>query len=65
MAHAFSVEIHDFLSQKILEAEEGKQAAELNRDTAGFHYFEGRLLELQEMRQYLSDHIDLKTQKYF
>ncbi len=65
MAHIFSVEIHDFLSRKIHLAEEGKKAAQQNKDEDRGRYYEGRLLELQTLRHYLSDHIDLKTQKYF
>jgi len=65
MAHVFSVEIHDFLSKKILRAEQGKKAAEEKKNEDIRRYYEGQLLELHALRQYLADHIDLKTQKYF
>lgn len=65
MPHAFSVEIHDFLSCKIKLAEDGKKKAEQDNDEATCRYFEGQLLELNNLRQYLTDNIDLKTQKYY
>ena len=65
MAHVFSVEIHDYLSGKILLAEQGKKTAEDKNDEASCLYYEGQLLELKTLRQYLTDNIDLKTQKYY
>lgn len=65
MPHAFSVEIHDFLSKKILLAEENKKKAVQEKNRAEQLYYEGQLLELTTMRQYLTENIDLKTQKYF
>ncbi len=65
MAHVFSVEIHDYLSNRIQLAEKGKKRAELAKDAASRRYYEGQLLELKILRKYLTDNIDLKTQKYF
>lgn len=65
MAHVFSVEIHDYLSEKILLAEQGKKAAEQENDKESRLYHEGQLLELKILRQYLTDNIDLKTQNYY
>lgn len=65
MPHAFSVEIHDYLSDKILSARNGIDQATLKQDQALESYHKGRLLELEIMRQYLTDNIDLKTQKYY
>ena len=65
MAHAFSVEIHDFLSKKIMLAEEGKKRAILEKDKGTSQYYEGQLQELKVVRQYLTENIDLKTQKYY
>jgi len=65
MPHAFSVEIHDYLSNKILKAGEGVKHAVLEKDQRLESYYKGQLLELKIMRQYLTDNIDLKTQKYF
>ena len=65
MAHVFSVVIHDYLSEKILLAEQGKKTAEQENDRESRLYYEGQLLELKTLRQYLTDNIDLKTQKYY
>ena len=65
MPHIFSVEIHAYLSVKIEEAEGEKKEAIADRDESQQRHFEGELLELVEMRKYLTDNIDLKTQKYY
>ncbi|MEA2115255.1 MAG: hypothetical protein U9P36_07705 [Thermodesulfobacteriota bacterium] len=65
MAHVFSVEIHDYLSKRILLAEQAKKTAEQENDEESLRYYEGQLLELKNMRQYLTNNIDLKTQKYY
>jgi len=64
MPHIFSVEIHDYLSMQIRLAEEGINLVE-PREKKSRQYYEGTLFELVEMRQYLTEHIDLKTQKYY
>jgi hypothetical protein len=65
MPHAFSVEIHDYLSKKILLAEENRNKALREKNRAGQLYCEGQLLELMTMRNYLTKNIDLKTQTYY
>ena len=65
MPHAFSVEIHDYLSKKIKLAREGKETAVHKNDTAAQRSFEGQLLELEILRRYLTENFDLKTQKYY
>jgi hypothetical protein len=65
MAHAFSVEIHDYLSKQILLAGDGQKKAVQEGDNVLHSYYEGQLLELKTLRQYLSDNFDLKTQKYY
>jgi hypothetical protein len=65
LAHVFSVEIHEFLSRKIRLAEEGKNRAVDEDDEKKRRYFEGQLLELNTMRRYLSEKIDLKNRKYY
>ncbi len=65
MPHAFSVEIHNYLSNTILLARKSLKKAILEKDQALESYHRGQLLELESMRQYLTDNIDLKTQKYF
>ncbi|MEN8200262.1 MAG: hypothetical protein ABFR63_09345 [Thermodesulfobacteriota bacterium] len=65
MPHAFSVEIHEYLSKEILVAEEGRQQAIDDKNSALQLYCEGQLLELAVMRDYLTKNIDLITQKYY
>ena len=65
MPHAFSVEIHDYLSRKILLAEDGRRKAVQESDDRLQSHYEGQLLELNTLRQYLTDNFDLKTQKYY
>ena len=65
MPHIFSVEIHTYLSTKIEEAEGKKKQAIADQDESLQRYLEGELLELVKMRHYLTDNIDLKTQKYY
>ncbi len=65
MAHIFSVEIHKFLGHKIRLAEEGKNRAVKGDDEKTRRYFEGRLFELNTMRQYLNEKIDLKNWRYY
>ncbi len=65
MPHAFSVEIHDYLSRKMLLAEEDRRKAVQESDDSLQSHSEGQLLELNTLRQYLTDNFDLKTQKYY
>ena len=65
MTHEFSVEIHEYIKKKILDAEKGKKQAEADDDNKTRRYYEGQLHELLNLRDYISQRIDLKTQKYF
>ena len=65
MANEYSVAIHNYISGQIAIAEKGKKDAEKNEDSASTRYFEGRLQELNLIRQYMVENIDLKTQKYY
>ena len=65
MPHAFSVEIHDYLSRKMLLAEDDRRKAVQGSDDNLQSHYEGQLLELNTLRQYLTDNFDLKTQKYY
>ena len=61
MPNDFSVEIHKYLSDKILVAE---QEAKLgDQDTSA--YARGKLEELQWIRHYLQENIDLKNFIYY
>lgn len=65
MANEYSVEIHQFISEQIADAESGKQKAEVDNNVASRSYFEGRLHELSKIREYMATHVDLKTQRYY
>ncbi len=61
MPNDFSVEIHTYLSAKILEAE---REAKLG-DQVTSAYARGKLEELQWIRKYLQENIDLKNYIYY
>lgn len=59
MPNEYSIEIHNYLSKKLTEATE-KQKENSEKSA----YLQGRLKELQWIREYLGKHIDLKDFKY-
>jgi len=65
MANEYSVAIHNYISDKIAAAEKNKTDAEKEKDLESTRYCEGRLQELNSIRQYMVEKIDLKTQKYY
>ncbi len=65
MAHEHSVTIHDYLSLKIDEATKKKDQAIKVSDTENEQFYNGKLKELFNIRKYLTDKIDLDTQKYY
>ncbi len=65
MTHEYAVEIQNYISEEISTVMEKKQAAEEQADTMSLRFCEGQLEELYSIRSYLTDRIDLKTQKYF
>ncbi len=65
MAHIYSVEIHDYLSNEIRKAEQELARALTRGEPRTARYYQGRLEELLHFRNYLSERIDLKTQNYY
>jgi hypothetical protein len=65
MAHEHSVTIHDYLSLKIAEAQKKKEQANQLDDAENVQFYSGQLEELVGIRKYLTDKIDLNTQKYY
>ena len=65
MAHIYSVEIQDYISEKLVAAAEKKKDAEEQNDFETQQFYEGQLKELLTFREYLTEKIDLKTQKYY
>ena len=65
MAHEHSVTIHDYLSLKIAEVKKKKEKANKLDDIENVQFYTGQLEELLNIRNYLTDQIDLNTQKYY
>ena len=65
MAHSYSVTIHHYISEKISVARSKQENAEKQNDMENYHFYRGQLEELFKIREYLTDKIDLQTQKYF
>jgi hypothetical protein len=65
MANEYSVAVHNYISGKIAAAEKNKTHAEIENDSGSISYYEGQLKELNNIRQYMVEKIDLKTQKYY
>jgi len=65
VTNQYSVEIHQYISDKIAIATSRKNKAEAATEPATRRYCEGQLYELDKIREYLAQHIDLKTQKYY
>ncbi len=65
MAHEYSVAIHNYISEKIVIVEENKKKAEKHYDIESQQFYKGQLKELFKIRKYLTEKIDLKTQKYY
>jgi hypothetical protein len=60
MPNEFSVEIHNYLTQKITEA----QKAIAYKDEQS-PFYQGQLDELLKIRKYLKENIDLKNFTYY
>lgn len=65
MANDYSIAIHNFISDKIAAAANYKKIAEHQNDLATANYYDGQLQEPNNLRQYMVERIDLKTQKYY
>ncbi|MGD2098011.1 MAG: hypothetical protein PVG35_10545 [Desulfobacterales bacterium] len=65
MANEYLIQIHNYISEKIVSAENQKTEAQERNDKPSQKFYEGQLAEWQQMRDYLAEKVDLKTQKYF
>ena len=63
MANEYLIDIHNFISERLAATENKKQAAVADSESQRF--CEGQLQEWRQMRSYLANKVDLKTQKYF
>jgi len=60
MPNEFSVEIHNYITKKITEAQ--KAIAEKDERSS---FYRGKLEELSMIRKYLQENIDLKNFTYY
>ena len=65
MANEYSVEIHQYISEKIAAATRQQKKAKAANDSAARQFYAGQLYELEKIREYMAQNIDLKTQKYY
>ena len=65
MANEYSVEIHNYISDKVARATAALKKAEAADDQTVRRFYEGQLYELDKIREYMAQNIDLKTQKYY
>ena len=65
MANQYLVDIHDYITSKINTAQEAKKFAVQKEDPTRISHLDGQLDELNELRQFLKQHYDLATQKYY
>ncbi len=65
MAHEYSVKIHDYLTDKIADAQKNKKEATDLEAFENIQFYKGQLEELFSVRKYLTDQIDLDTHKYY
>jgi hypothetical protein len=65
VAHEYSVKIHDYLTSKIVAVQKEKKKAQSLDDSENLLFYNGQLEELFSIRKYLTDKIDLDTQKYY
>jgi len=60
MPNEYSVEIHKYLREKIVAAEKVIKESEVDNPN-----IQGQMVELQWIREYLGDNIDLKDFTYY
>jgi len=65
VTNQYSVEIHQYISDRIAIATRRKKKAGAANEPATRRFYEGQLFELDKIREYLAQNIDLKTQKYY
>ncbi len=65
MVNRYSVDTHQYITEKIADAQSRLKGAARQNDMEAQQYYKGQLKELYFFRRYLSEKIDLKTQTYF
>ena len=65
MTNQYSIEIHQYVTQKIKEIEDQLLLAKERNDPGELRFLEGQLQEFHTFREYMHEKIDLKTQEYY
>ena len=65
MPNQFLVEIHDYLDRQIDAAKNDRDDARSIGDQERLEFSNGKLDELEHLRDYVSRRFDLLTQKYY
>lgn len=65
MANQYLIEIHDYITSKINDAQKAKKSAVQKEDRARINNLDGQLDELGALRRFLKEHYDLPTQSYY
>lgn len=65
MPNEYSIAIHNYITEQIHLNEKRVKEFENGRNSAQKHYSLGRLNELQWIRDYLAENIDLKEFTYY
>ena len=64
MTHEYSIQIHNWITNKIEQIKSQKRASEQKDDAEKIEYLSGQLEELMFLQSYLTEHTDLITQTY-
>ena len=65
MSNDILAEIHNYITHRIELAMREKKEAQDRKDYLRLAFLEGSVTELTEIRNFLSHHFDLTTQKYY
>ncbi|MGI9536291.1 MAG: hypothetical protein ACR2PB_04415 [Desulfocapsaceae bacterium] len=65
MPNEYSVQLHDFITDKIRSADQRLADAKNKNDEKMQSYWGGQLEELSWLRAYLKAHVDLKNFVYY
>ena len=65
MPNEYSIEIHNHISEMVAGSKEQLNTAQQASDSKNEAYQRGRLDELNWLRSYLAEHVDLKDFKYY
>ena len=65
MAHEYSVTIHQYITDRISSMKKKELVAKKQNDIERYQFYRGQLQELFTIREYLTEKVDLQTQKYY